>query len=133
MNDQPMTVVLQGARPAPPGALSNALAFGWRAALKFRHVPEQMFDLVMTPIMFTLLFTFVFAVVATRWKSAEKIMVPLLDVLQSVPILGFQAIAVAPFIALFPGNLFGVELAALFAIFTSQAWNMAFKIGRAHV
>ena len=40
--------------------LSNALVFGWRAVLKFRHVPEQLFDLVMTPIMFTLLFTFVF-------------------------------------------------------------------------
>ena len=48
------------ARPPAPSALSNALVFGWRAVLKFRHVPEQMFDLVMTPIMFTLLFTFVF-------------------------------------------------------------------------
>ena len=48
--------------PAPrrPSAVSNALVFGWRAVLKFRHVPEQLFDLVMTPIMFTLLFTFVF-------------------------------------------------------------------------
>jgi ABC-2 type transport system permease protein len=48
------------ARPLRPSALSNSLVFGWRAALKFRHVPEQLFDLVMTPIMFTLLFTFVF-------------------------------------------------------------------------
>jgi ABC-2 type transport system permease protein len=48
------------ARPPAPSALSNALVFGWRAALKFKHVPEQLFDLVMTPIMFTLLFTFVF-------------------------------------------------------------------------
>ena len=47
-------------RPPPPSALSNALVFGWRAVLKFKHVPEQLFDLVMTPIMFTLLFTFVF-------------------------------------------------------------------------
>ena len=46
--------------PKPPSALSNALVFGWRAVLKFRHVPEQLFDLVMTPLMFTLLFTFVF-------------------------------------------------------------------------
>jgi ABC-2 type transport system permease protein len=52
--------VVRVERPAEPGALSNALAFGWRAVLKFKHVPEQMFDLVMTPIMFTLLFTFVF-------------------------------------------------------------------------
>jgi ABC-2 type transport system permease protein len=43
-----------------PSAFSNALVFGWRAILKFKHVPEQLFDLVMTPIMFTLLFTFVF-------------------------------------------------------------------------
>jgi ABC-2 type transport system permease protein len=48
------------ARPRTPSALSNALVFGWRAVLKFKHVPEQLFDLVMTPIMFTLLFTFVF-------------------------------------------------------------------------
>jgi ABC-2 type transport system permease protein len=46
--------------PAAPSAASNAIVFGWRAVLKFRHVPEQLFDLVMTPIMFTLLFTFVF-------------------------------------------------------------------------
>lgn len=47
-------------RPAPPSKLSNAMVFGWRAVLKFRHVPEQLFDLVMTPLMFTLLFTFIF-------------------------------------------------------------------------
>ena len=47
-------------RPPRPSALSNALVFGWRAALKFKHVPEQLFDLVMTPIMFTLLFVYVF-------------------------------------------------------------------------
>jgi ABC-2 type transport system permease protein len=47
-------------RPEAPSALSNALVFGWRATLKFKHLPEQLFDLVMTPIMFTLLFTFVF-------------------------------------------------------------------------
>ena len=60
MNSNLATAVIQVDRPAAPGALSNALAFGWRAVLKFKHVPEQLFDLVMTPIMFTLLFTFVF-------------------------------------------------------------------------
>ena len=50
----------RSARPPAPSAFSNALVFGWRAVLKFKHVPEQLFDLVMTPIMFTLLFTFVF-------------------------------------------------------------------------
>ncbi|HYP34439.1 MAG TPA: ABC transporter permease subunit, partial [Burkholderiaceae bacterium] len=61
-------------------------------------------------------------------RSAEKIMVPMLDILQSIPILGFLSITVTGFIALFPGNLLGVECAAVFAIFTSQAWNMAFSL-----
>ncbi len=55
-----MNELRQVAAPQAPSALSNALVFGWRAVLKFKHVPEQLFDLVMTPIMFTLLFTFVF-------------------------------------------------------------------------
>jgi NitT/TauT family transport system permease protein len=76
----------------------------------------------------SLLFSFVFATLAAKYRAAEKMLIPLLDVLQSVPILGFQAIAIAPFIALFPGNLLGVECAAIFAIFTSQAWNMAFSL-----
>jgi NitT/TauT family transport system permease protein len=75
-----------------------------------------------------LVFSFGFAAVAAKYRSAEKVLIPLLDVLQSVPILGFQAIAIAPFIALFPGNLLGVECSAIFAIFTSQAWNMAFSL-----
>jgi len=81
-----------------------------------------------TALACALLFSFAFAAVAVKYKAAEKVMVPLLDILQSVPILGFQAIAIAPFIALFPGNLLGVECAAIFAIFTSQAWNMAFSL-----
>ena len=81
-----------------------------------------------TALAFALLFSFVFAAVAARYRAAEKIMIPLLDILQSVPILGFQAIAIAPFIGLFPGSLLGVECAAIFAIFTSQAWNMAFSL-----
>lgn len=60
MSDGLQAVVRKVDRPRPPSAFSNALVFGWRAVLKFRHVPEQLFDLVMTPIMFTLLFTFVF-------------------------------------------------------------------------
>jgi ABC-2 type transport system permease protein len=55
-----MKALQQVDRPPTPSAWSNALVFGWRAVLKFKHVPEQLFDLVMTPIMFTLLFTFVF-------------------------------------------------------------------------
>jgi NitT/TauT family transport system permease protein len=76
----------------------------------------------------SLVFSIVFAVLATRYRPAEKLLVPLLDILQSIPILGFLSITVTGFIALFPGSLLGVECAAIFAIFTSQAWNMAFSL-----
>ncbi len=76
----------------------------------------------------SLVFACAFAAIAAKYRAAERVMVPLLDVLQSIPILGFLSITVTGFIALFPGNLFGVECAAIFAIFTSQAWNMAFSL-----
>lgn len=76
----------------------------------------------------SLVFSCVFAAVAAKYAVAERLMIPLLDVLQSIPILGFLSISVAGFIAIFPGNLLGVECAAIFAIFTSQAWNMAFSL-----
>ncbi len=76
----------------------------------------------------SLAFSCVFAVLAAKYRAAERVLVPLLDVLQSIPILGFLSITVTGFIALFPGNLLGVEFAAIFAIFTSQAWNMAFSL-----
>ena len=60
MTTETASTLFAPARPKPASALTHALVFGWRAVLKFKHVPEQLFDLVMTPIMFTLLFTFVF-------------------------------------------------------------------------
>jgi NitT/TauT family transport system permease protein len=73
------------------------------------------------------LFTFAYGYAAARSKYAERLLIPLLDILQSVPVLGFLSITITGFIALFPGSLFGLECAAVFAIFTSQAWNMAFS------
>ncbi len=75
----------------------------------------------------SVLFSCAFAALASKYRAAEKVLVPLLDILQSIPILGFLSITVTGFIALFPGKLLGVECAAIFAIFTSQAWNMAFS------
>lgn len=75
----------------------------------------------------SLLFTFVYAKVAVSSHRAERILIPLLDILQSAPILGFLSITVLWFVHLFPGSLLGPECAAIFAIFTSQAWNMAFS------
>jgi len=75
----------------------------------------------------SLVFTLVVATLATRSRRAGQIIVPALDILQSVPILGFLTFTVTFFMGLFPGRILGVELAAVFAIFTSQAWNMAFS------
>lgn len=75
----------------------------------------------------SLLFTFVYAKLAVSSRRAEQILIPLLDILQSVPILGFLSITVLWFVHLFPGSLLGPECAAIFAIFTSQAWNLAFS------
>jgi NitT/TauT family transport system permease protein len=74
----------------------------------------------------SLVFTFVYATAAARLRRAEKVLIPLLDILQSVPILGFLSITITGFIALFPGSELGLECASIFAIFTSQAWNMTF-------
>src|SRR5262245_42755481 len=73
-----------------------------------------------------LLFTFIYGYVAAKSVRARKVMLPFLDVLQSVPVLGFLSITVTGFLALFPGSLLGVECASIFAIFTAQAWNLTF-------
>ena len=76
----------------------------------------------------SVVFSLAYAALAAKSRQAEKILIPVLDILQSVPILGFLSITVTGFIALFPGRLLGVECAAIFAIFTSQAWNMTFSV-----
>ena len=75
----------------------------------------------------SMVFTLVYGSIAAHNKRAERVLVPLLDILQSVPVLGFLSITVTGFIALFPGSLLGLEAASIFAIFTSQVWNMTFS------
>ncbi|XGV98381.1 MAG: ABC transporter permease [Leptolyngbya sp. BL-A-14] len=72
-------------------------------------------------------FTLLYGYIAAHSRRAERVMIPLLDILQSVPVLGFLSITVTGFIALFPGSLLGLEAASIFAIFTSQVWNMTFS------
>ncbi len=76
----------------------------------------------------SLLFTFTYATWAAKSRRAGLLLVPLLDILQSVPILGFLSFTVVFFMSLFPGRVLGAEIAVIFAIFTSQAWNMAFSL-----
>jgi NitT/TauT family transport system permease protein len=79
-------------------------------------------------IVCSIVFTFVYAALAAKSRRAEMVLIPLLDILQSVPILGFLTFTVVFFLNLFPGQVFGAELACVFAIFTSQAWNMTFSM-----
>ena len=74
------------------------------------------------------IFTFVYSAIAAQNRRAEMVLIPLLDILQSVPILGFLTFTVVFFLNLFPGKVLGAELACVFAIFTSQAWNMTFSM-----
>jgi NitT/TauT family transport system permease protein len=75
---------------------------------------------------FSTIFTFVYATAAARLRRAEKVLVPTLDILQSVPILGFLTFTTVFFLRLF-GNSLGLEATCIFAVFTSQAWNMTFS------
>ena len=84
-------------------------------------------------LVLSMVFTFATATAAARLPRAEKVLIPVLDILQSVPILGFLSVTVTMFINLFPGSELGLECASIFAIFTSQAWNMTFAFYHALV
>jgi len=72
-------------------------------------------------------FALAYGKAAASNRRAERILVPILDVLQSVPVLGFLTVTTTVFLSLFPGSVLGLELVAIFAIFTAQAWNLAFS------
>jgi NitT/TauT family transport system permease protein len=86
---------------------------------------------MLAALLASLIFTFTYATLAAKSRRAEMVLIPLLDVLQSVPVLGYLSFTVVFFVSLFPGNVLGPELAAVFAIFTNQAWNMAFSFFQA--
>ncbi|BDR54442.1 ABC transporter permease [Bombiscardovia apis] len=75
----------------------------------------------------SLVFSYIYGLAAARSKRARTVLIPLLDILQSVPILGFLSATISIWLVLFPGSIMGVEAASIFAIFTSQAWNMTFS------
>ena len=110
-----------------PYRLGQTLAI----SLDPRYLPEYGLRTVLRMVLAlvaSLVFSLAYAALAAKSRRAEKLLIPLLDILQSVPILGFLSITVTGFIALFPGSLMGYECAAIFAIFTSQAWNMTFSL-----
>ena len=94
------------------------------------HLPEYAARTtlrMLAALFLSLVFTLTYATWAAKSERAGKLLVPILDILQSVPILGFISITSVFFLSLAPGRVLGAEFAAIFAIFTSQAWNMAFS------
>ena len=76
----------------------------------------------------SVVFSIVYGYIASHYKKAEAIMIPLLDVMQSIPLLSFLPIFVISLITIFPNERLGLELACILLIFTSQVWNMAFSV-----
>ena len=88
------------------------------------HLPEYALRTTVrmfAAIIVSLLFTFVVATLAAKSRKAELVIIPALDILQSVPVLGFLTFTVVFFMGLFPTSQLGAECASIFAIFTSQA------------
>jgi NitT/TauT family transport system permease protein len=122
-----LAIVGHGAREMK-ASLATVEATG--ISLDPSHLPEYALRTVLrmvAALAASLVFTLTYATLAAKSRRAEWLLVPMLDILQSVPVLGFLTFTVAGFMSLFPGRVFGAELAAIFAIFTSQAWNMAFS------
>lgn len=91
------------------------------------HLPEYALLTVLRMLIamcFSILFTFIVGTWAAKNKSTEKIIIPAIDILQSVPVIGFLTITISFFIALFPGSLLGPQCAAIFMVFTAQVWNI---------
>ncbi len=106
------------------------LALGTRISLDLWHLPlyAALSTLRMTfAYVISLVFSLAYAKIAAASRTAERFLLPLLDILQSIPILSFMPGVVFGLAALFPGKAVGLELAAIILIFTSQAWNLAFS------
>src|SRR5579863_6828605 len=102
---------------ATPISLAPSALVGYSARTALR---------MLVAMVASLIFTFTYATLAAKSRRAEIVLVPLLDILQSLPILGFS-ITIVFFLSLAPGRVAGAEMACIFLIFTSQAWNMAFS------
>jgi NitT/TauT family transport system permease protein len=102
---------------ATPISLAPSALVGYAARTALR---------MLIAMLASILFTFTYATLAAKSRRAEIVLVPLLDILQSLPILGFS-ITIVFFLSLTPGRVAGAEMACIFLIFTSQAWNMAFS------
>ena len=86
------------------------------------------FTRMLIAYLLSLAFAIVYGYFAATNPTGERILIPVLDILQSVPILGFFPIAIAVFVRLTPGSPIGANIASIFLIFTSMSWNMVFGV-----
>jgi NitT/TauT family transport system permease protein len=122
-----LVLAARGAREtlAPLSALKEPVV-----SLDPLHLPEYALRTtlrMLAAMAASLVFTVTYGTLAAKSRRAELVLIPLLDILQSVPVLGYISFTVVFFMSLFPGRVVGAEAAAIFAIFTSQAWNMTFS------
>ena len=83
---------------------------------------------ILTAYLISLFFAIAYGQFAAHNRRAERILIPLLDTLQSIPVLSFLPPVMVAMVALFPTRQFGVELGSITLIFTGQVWNMAFSV-----
>jgi len=107
-----------------PFHLGNPLPISLAPSHLFNYALQTVFRMLLA-LLLSLLFTFTFATWAAKSPAAERIIIPVIDVLQSVPVLAFLSLTIIGFIKLFPNSLLGPQCACVFLIFTAQAWNMA--------
>jgi len=115
-------VILLGAgarQMTAPFALSNASPISLSPSMLPMYAVRTTLRML-TALLASLIFTLVYATLAAKSRRAEIVLIPILDVLQSVPVLGYLSFTVVFFVSLFPGNTLGPELAAIFAIFTPK-------------
>jgi NitT/TauT family transport system permease protein len=115
-----------GQQMATPYALGDPIALSLDPAHLPIYALKTVFRMFIALVL-SLLFTFVVGTLAAKNRRAEAIIIPAIDILQSVPVLSFLAITVTGFIHLFPGSLLGPECASIFVIFTAQVWNITFS------
>ena len=111
-----------------------AVGYGGRLGSVGAHLPLAAWDLsqsfvrMLLAYLLSLAFALVYGYFASTRRTGERVLIPVLDILQSVPILGFFPFVIVAFVGLTPNSWVGPNIATIFLIFTSMAWNMVFGV-----
>ena len=100
-------------------------------SLNIEHLPEYVLrslTRIALALAASITFSIIYALIAAKNKYLQKPMIALLDIMQSIPILGYMSFTITGFIALAPNSILGYELAVIFTVFTCQVWNITYSI-----